>query len=279
MKSLFIFLLLCLALFVSCGARYSQSESRQATTVAFDVDINGSYVVADGARNTLRLYGKDGTLIAETGGSGWGDGQFDKPLGVWARNGIDVFVADYGNHRIQRFDRRLAFISSYATRDRVNSDERFGFPTSVAVSRLSDLFICDGENSRILKLAGMSKFERTFGGYDAGKGRLTRPTHISIGPGDRLYVQDANRIVVFDTFGNYLWTVADNVQLSSADENGLVVISQGTLQFFDVNDRPARAVALEELALGGPLALTVNRGTAFLLTDSGVVPVLRRAEN
>ncbi len=273
-------LLICLTVLVSCGAhRAVQSEDMPATAVSFDVDINGSYVVADATRNTLRLYGKDGSLLAETGGSGWGDGQFDKPSGVWARNGIDVFIADYGNHRVQRFDRKLAFISSYSTRERANTDERFGYPTDVAVSRLGDLFICDTENSRILKLAGVGKIERTFGGYDAGKGRLRNPQAISIGPGDRLYVRDGRRIVVFDNFGNYLRTVTDDAVFSSADENGLVAISDGTLRFFDENDRPVRSVTLERLGIGAPHGLTVNRGTAFILTDAGVTPVPRKDGN
>lgn len=269
-------LFVCLTTLVSCGAhRGMQSEQQPVTAVTFDVDINGSYVIADATRNTVRLYGKDGTLLAETGGSGWGDGQFDRPSGVWARNGIDIFVADYGNHRVQRFDRKLAFISSYSTRERSNSDERFGYPADVAISRLGDLFICDSENARILKLEGVGKFERTFGGFDAGKGRLREPRAISIGPGDRLYVRDGDRIVIFDNFGNYLNTAAVNVDFSSADENGLVVISGGELRFFDTNDRPLRTVQLADAGIESVHALAVNRGTAFILTDHGVVPVPR----
>ena len=140
-----------------------------------DVDINGSFYILNSERNLLGTYSARLEAQKEVGGAGWNDDQFDKPSGLWARNGIDVFVADYGNHRIQRFDRGLNFISSFSARESTDPEERFGYPLDVALSRLGDLFVCDGENARVVKINRFTKVERAFGGFDAGKGRLLRP--------------------------------------------------------------------------------------------------------
>lgn len=277
---------LLVAVCLSCGAVQSQhSESTGISGSNFDVDINGRFFVIDDTKNVLRLYAKDQVRQKEIGGPGWGDGQFDRPAGIWARNGIDVFVADYGNHRIQRFDRNLAFISSFSTRDRPNPNERFGYPTDVAVSRLGDLFICDGENSRILKVVGLSQIERTFGGFDAGKGRLRKPVRLEIGPQDNVYVQDGSRVVVFDTFGNFVRIIGDGVfqgmvQISS-DESGLVVMDETKLFFFDGDDRLVLDVPIASL-LPAPRstirAFAFSRGVGYFLTEKGMITVRDQRE-
>ena len=265
-----------LAIIISCRATQSQlPDSSTLTGTRFDIDINGRFVILDSEKNTVQLVSKDQKPIAEIGGSGWGDDQFDKPAGVWARNGIDIFIADYGNHRIQRFDRNLAFISSFSTRERTNPDERFGYPTDVAISRLGDLFICDSENLRILKVNGFSKIEKIFGGFDAGKGRLKKPGQIEIGPSDKVYVQDGNDVIVFDNFGNYIRMLGEGIFSGQiqiyADETGLTVLCDGKLFLFDSDER---LIQTAELTLPGnemPRAFALSRGTVYFLTSTGLM--------
>ncbi|MEO8167321.1 MAG: NHL repeat-containing protein [bacterium] len=278
-----------LSLFFSCSAipyaphpagTESPADSLLTTGTSLDVDINGSVVLVDGEKNTVRLLSKDMKRVAEIGGSGWGDNQFDHPSGVWARNGIDIFIADYGNHRIQRFDRKLAFISSFSTHDRRNPDERFGYPTDVTVSRLGDLFICDSENSRIVKVIGLSKVAKAFGGFDAGKGRLKSPNQIEIGPHDNVYVQDAmpdtkqgSRVVVFDNFGNFIHIIGESMFPDGAqiyaDENGLILLGGGKFYFFDENDRPV--LTTEAANFNDVRSFVFSRGFAYVLTSQGLV--------
>ncbi|MER3525311.1 MAG: hypothetical protein C4326_15025 [Ignavibacteria bacterium] len=251
-----------------------QVSGRMYGGTRLDVDINGVLTVVDGERNVVRQYSRDLVLLKEIGGSGWSNDQFDKPAGVWARNGIDIFVADYGNHRIQRFDRQLTFISSLLTRDCENPDERFGYPTDVALSRLGDLFICDTENSRVVKVSGLSKVERTFGGFGAGKGRLQKPNQLDIGPNDNVYVQDGRRIVVFDNFGNYVQAIEglfEQDPLVYADEKGLVALDGKRFYMFDENVMPVATVELDTtLVRGTPRAFALGRGVAFVLTADGI---------
>lgn len=243
----------------------------------FDVDIYGNLYVLDGDRNTLRLYDGSGTLQREIGGPGWLDGQFDRPSAVWARNGIDVFVSDYGNHRIARFDRSLNFVSSFSTRGSDNPDERFGYPTGVALSRLGELYICDTENSRIVKVDRFSTVERTFGGFGGGGGRLNAPVYVELGPHDAIYVLDGRRVAVFDPFGNYLRDLLPSLLSRPAalfaDNNVIAVLDSETLYMFDGNERVSGAFPLGVL-VPRPVevrALALNAGRLYLLTGGGLM--------
>jgi hypothetical protein len=245
---------------------------------SLDIDINGNLLVLDREKCTLRQYVSDTLLVREIGGPGWENDQFDSPAGLWARNGIDVFVADYGNHRIQRFDRSLSFVASFSTRENDNPDQRFGYPTDVALSRLGDLFICDTENTRIVKVNRFSRVERVFGGFDAGKGRLRNPSELEVGPSDHVYVLDVPRILIFDTFGNYIGDLAGgffkNPSCLYADGDGVVVCDEHVLYCFDQHGRPATSVPLNSLLGSSDLSvrsLAFGKTTLYLLTSGGLI--------
>jgi hypothetical protein len=167
-------------------------------------------------------------------------------------------------------------VSSFSTRERTNADERFGYPTDVAVSRLGDLFICDSENGRILKVVGFSRIEKTFGGFDAGRGRLKKPGQIEIGPNDNVYVQDDARVVEFDNFGNFIREFGEEMfqgkPVLYADENGLGIVGKHLLQTFDKDDRPQKTVALDSLLREKEVrSFAFHRGTMYVLTDGGII--------
>lgn len=244
-----------------------------------DVDLHGNIYMLNSEKNSLRLYTKERVLKREIGGSGWENNQFDHPMGLWARNGIDVFVADYGNHRIQRFDRNLNYISTLYTRENPNPDERFGYPTDVALSRLGLLFICDTENSRIAKVNQFSQVERTFGGFTAGDGRLFSPTQVECGPKDHVYVVDGPRVMVFDNFGNFLYALADvfrpPISLFASDES-VVVADSADVYCFDSEERPGRAFPIASL-LGaktmGISAIAFSRDSMFAATTGHLLAI------
>jgi len=51
----------------------------------------------------IQKFAPDGTFLSTFGEKGNGTGQFDRPLGVTISADGTVFVADYGNHRIQKW--------------------------------------------------------------------------------------------------------------------------------------------------------------------------------
>jgi DNA-binding beta-propeller fold protein YncE len=182
-----------------------------AGAVSIAAAPGGELFIAHRESHRVLRYTPEGVPAGDAGGYGWSATGFDEPLDVCAPNSIDIYIADYGNHRVQRLDRNLNVVSSLSLRDSENPREQFGYPRSVAVDRFGSLYIVDGENGRIVKIGKGNTFERAFGGIEAGTGRLRNPHRVRITGEDMVYVQDENTIVAFDLFGNYIRRVGEGL--------------------------------------------------------------------
>ena len=198
-------------LYTMIGDSTSEIQLNQAQAIS--VDLSGSIYIADTGNNRILKLGKDGKLIKTVGGFGWEKEQFYSPYDIHASSALDIFVADYDNQRIERYDKDLNYISSLYSSENWEEQFQFGYPKSIATSIHGELFIIDSENIRLLKLNSFGEPEMTFGDYAEGKGRLLQPIQITISPDDHIYVADseANKIIVFDYFGNYLAEIGSNL--------------------------------------------------------------------
>jgi len=180
--------------------------------------------VLDATTNTLSFFTSTQTSPKIIGGFGWSPSSFDRPTGV-ATDGVNVYVSDYGNHRIQRFDRDLNYISSLYTRDTSDANSRFGYPLDIALSEFGDLFIIDGENLRVIKFNSTGSFERSLGDMNSGEGKLSNPIKLVVTT-SRIFVVERTRVAVFDYFGNYLGSIGKGVL---SDINGFTLLANGFL--------------------------------------------------
>jgi DNA-binding beta-propeller fold protein YncE len=239
---------------------------------------SGLVYVVDTGNNMVNVYSPSGDSLNEIGGSGWGQLEFDQPYDIAVGAGLNFYVADYGNQRIQRFDKDLNYISTLYTRDSDDPSQRFGYPTSVAVSRLGDLFLLDSENQRVVKVNTFSTIERTFGGIGAGKGRLENPRKIRVTDQDLVCVLDGRRILVFDYFGNYIRTIGEGILKDPRGmtvENDTVYVADG--QEVKLLDSDGKVLGiLAPVGMGereSPQVfedVAVHGDRLYLLTDSDV---------
>ena len=170
---------------------------------SFDLNSAGFLFITDSGNDKLYKYDTLGTYVTETGGYGWKEAAFDNPADVFATP-LNIYVADKNNHRIERFDKDLNYISQLYTRDSDKPDQQFGYPLGCATSTQGDLFILDSENKRILKFDLFGNFIQNFGGIDAGNFTLSNPTHLAISASEKTFVTDVKDIIVFDNYGNGL---------------------------------------------------------------------------
>lgn len=242
------------------------------------IDPMGSIYVADTGADLLMRFNSSGDSTGEVGGYGWGDFQFDMPYDVCATNGVEIYVADYNNNRIERFDRTLANVATLSTDQSNDDSRRFGYPSGVAVSRLGDLFICDDENVRIVKVNTFSTVERTFGGYGQGAGSLTMPRQVAVGPHDGVYVSDKGRVAVYDNFGNYLRSIGVGI-LSDPTGIGIYgneigVCDPDTLYFFKLDGTLIARFSTGDV-LGAKIDhfndVAMSGNKVYILTDKNVV--------
>lgn len=178
--------------------------------ISFSVDPLGRIYILDRGRNTIQKITLKDTILTVGESYSWRNNAINQFQDIISPNGLDVYVADYGSNRIHRFDRDLNMISSIPQGDAQASMEKvFGFPSGVAIDRFGALFFIDKENKIIRKTGMNNRVERSFGGHDAGLGRLIDPHTIRISnKGDLIYVSDMNRIIVFDLYGNYITAVS-----------------------------------------------------------------------
>jgi DNA-binding beta-propeller fold protein YncE len=261
----------------------SAQEARYAVdTIARDfnkasavtVDPKGIIFVADEGTNEIIKLAPDGKILLRVGGYGWTTTALDQPRDIISPNGIDVYVADYGNHRIIRFDRNLNIVSLIPPEDKNSAVNRlFGYPLSIALSSLGRLFILDGENKRLLQIASPNRIERSIGGIDAGKGRLKNPQKTRLNSKNNIFVQDGNKIIAFDVFGNYLRSFGKEVfkalRTFAVNDNNLFVIDSCYLYEMNVTGDIISEISLSVWIKedSGIIGVFAKEKMVYLLTE------------
>ncbi len=235
------------------------------------IDLAGNILVADAGGNRVIVFSSAGDSIAGTGGSGWGNDQFDNPVAV-ASSGLFVFVADRDNHRIQRFARDLTFVATLSTRE-TGGPSAFGYPSGIAVAAEGDMYITDGENKRVVKFNAFGQFVRAFGGVEGGsRFMLQEPTQVATTTDGSVFVLDRGRVAAFDGFGTPRgWiSLPDGARGIAADGQRLFALLDGRLLVV----HPGTDQATITLPPGAWRTVAV-RGTTVVLGDDSRVRVLR----
>lgn len=184
---------------------------------------------------------------AAWGGPGSEEGQFDQPRDVAVNSRGEVFVADTGNRRVQRFDREgnfqavlsgeyeepLALVvgandSLYVLDSapgwiyRYDSagvlQGRFGGPSAqlyhprgLAVDVDGNLYVADTGGCQIVKFSPSGEVVAKIGSKGTGPGQFVEPTDVVVDISGQMYVADAGnrRVVRLDGAGGHLgeWAI------------------------------------------------------------------------
>jgi DNA-binding beta-propeller fold protein YncE len=119
------------------------------------------------------------------GGKGPDEGQFDSPVGIAVDGSGNVFVADTGNGRIQKFSATGAFLTSIGSKGIGHG--QFSEPNGIAVDRTGNIYVAEAGNQRVQKLSPDGTFMAEWKGPAPG---FYGPRRIAIGPDDSVYVVD-----------------------------------------------------------------------------------------
>jgi sugar lactone lactonase YvrE len=156
------------------------------------------YLVDSGNNRILKINvdesDTDWSLLMEWGSSGSGNGQFSSPIGIARDSSGNVFVADTGNHRIQKFDSDGNFINGWGSQG--SGDGQFSSPQGIAVDG-TVVYVADTGNDRIQAFTIYGDFMSKLGGSGAGQGLFKKPVGVSVDYSDAidpcsLYVVDAS---------------------------------------------------------------------------------------
>ena len=131
------------------------------------------------------------------GGHSSKNGEFAHPWGVTCDSTGNVYVADYGNHRIQVFTASMKFLRKFGCYGQ--GEGELIFPMSVAVDSKGMVFISDSGNYRISVFTSKGRFVKSFGQHGSGPGEFDRPRYLAVDDCGVLCVCDNsnNRVQIF----------------------------------------------------------------------------------
>jgi DNA-binding beta-propeller fold protein YncE len=138
------------------------------------------------------------------GTSGTGNGEFNNPSGIAVDALGNVYVADDGNNRIQKFDSTGTYITQWGSSG--NGNGEFNDPRSLAVDDSGNVYVVDTDNNRIQKFDSDGTYLTQWGTVGTGNGQFDNPYNIALSASGNVYVVDTFnfRIQKFDSNGTYL---------------------------------------------------------------------------
>lgn len=178
------------------------------------------------------------TVVAEPewlawGRAGDGPGEFLYPHGIAVDDQGCVYVADTGNHRIQKFTAEGRFVTAWGQRG--EGEGRFLEPFSLAVDSQGHVLVLDAQTGWIQTFDETGRFLHRWGGPGA---QFFYPRGMAIDREDNVYIADTgqSRVIKFSPDGR------------AVQEFG----------------RPSTAGA----ALGGPVGIAVDEAGQVYVVDS-----------
>jgi sugar lactone lactonase YvrE len=167
-----------------------------------------SAVPRDGTDFTFDLSGPANptapTFLNKWGREGSGDGEFQYPDGIALDAAGNIYIADYGNNRIQKFDNNGRFITTWGGEG--SAEGQFVSPSAVALDREGNVYVADAGNDRIQKFDNNGRFITSWGSYGSAEGEFNYPAGVAVDAAGNVYVADAgnNRIQKFDRDGTFI---------------------------------------------------------------------------
>jgi phage tail-like protein len=133
------------------------------------------------------------------GGSGSAEGEFDQPKDIVTDSKGDLYVLDYGNRRIQKFNRFGAFLRSFAA--------PLKQPESLAIDRDDLVYVVDSVKSTVERFNRKGEWVDTPVRFHE-IARPTRPSAVAVDENKIIYVGERGdggdlNIHQFDQTGNY----------------------------------------------------------------------------
>lgn len=167
------------------------------------------------------------SFAANIGSKGTAGGQFETPWGLDVDGEGNVWVADKGNNRVEKFNSAGEFILTFGNEvDKTNhgnictaasgdtcgwgvagaANGQFNEPLDVATTNTGDLWVTDGANNRVQKFNSKGEYLTQFGATGTGSGQFTEPWGIDITSSGNIWVADARyyRVEEFEPNGTFI---------------------------------------------------------------------------
>jgi len=140
------------------------------------------------------------SFILQWGSQGSGDGQFEFPVGVATDAAGNVYVADAGNSRIQKFTSSGVYLTQWGS----GGGGLIDYPWSLATDAAGNVFVVDLDI--IQEFTSTGTYLTQWGSDGFGAGQFRAADGVATDPAGNVYVaeDDNNRIQRFTNTGAYV---------------------------------------------------------------------------
>jgi DNA-binding beta-propeller fold protein YncE len=147
-----------------------------------------------------------GAFLSEWGHSGVGPGGLSTPSGLAVDRQGNVYVADTGNYRIQKFSPSGRPLRQWG------ATGQFEWPVGVALDRHNNIWVVDSASNRVQELSPTGKPLALWGKKGSAPGEFRGPMSIAVDARDHVYVADTgnNRIQELSPTGRPLAVSGSN---------------------------------------------------------------------
>ena len=169
------------------------------------INSKGQMIFVAGGGTYITVSTPEGEKIRSFGAKGSGNGHLSGAWEVTVDNDENIYIADYGNHRVQKFSLDGEFVAAVGSYGK--SPLQFYHPIGICYNhRDSYLYVVEQSNHRVQVLTTDLKFVRSFGTQGSGNGQFANPRSMVFDDANNLYVTDStnHRVQVLTTEGQFL---------------------------------------------------------------------------
>ena len=183
----------------SFGAATYPTPGPLSNPGAIAVDSSGNVWVLNAYGNPeggrIAEFSATGTLITKFGSTGSTEGKIGIASFGLAISGGNLYVAEYGNQRVQEFSTAGAYLGTFdpAGSGTGKSNQPWGIATDPTSG---NLYVTEVGNDRVQEFSPAGAFVTTFGSQGSGSGQLSAPKGVAVGPTGQVFIADSGNLRV-----------------------------------------------------------------------------------
>ncbi len=200
--------------------------------LTFGTDVNKTKVEAAGTEAEKNLCTAASGNVCQAATAGSLAGQLKSPMGIALTSGGNVWVADTGNNRIQKFGPTGSLINNVSGEG--TAPGKLKTPMAITVAPDNSIWVADFGNNRIEQWNSSLAFVRAVGTNGTGAGEFKNPSGIEADSTGAIWVSDLGngRVQEFDESGIFIQKFSDAAGVAGTPR-GLSIDAKGSLWVAD----------------------------------------------
>jgi sugar lactone lactonase YvrE len=198
----------------------------------FGTNVNKTKVESGGTEAEKNLCTAASGNVCQAATAGSLAGQLKSPKGIALTSGGNVWVADTGNSRIEKFSSSGALINNVSGEG--TEAGKLKSPSAITVAPDNSIWVADSGNNRIEQWNSSLAFVRAVGVKGTGAGEFQNPSGIEADSAGAIWVGDYSngRVQEFDENGTFIQKFLDAAG-SAGTPRGLAIDPKGSIWVAD----------------------------------------------